>query len=210
MTLAGPQKSVSRLAAMPARAKFSLLSCALALAFGGCGSGDGGTIPQDTSEDMLSLLAATEEAVSQGECDRAQEHAQNFVEETESLPGDVDPEVAEELTTAASNLENLASNPEQCTGTGPTGETGATTAPETTTTTTTEPEVETTTDETTTSDEEEEPTTTIEEEPPEDEPAEEEPPAEPPAEPPSGTPGGGQGGGLEPPSGGVGAGGGAG
>jgi hypothetical protein len=209
MKLAGPQKSVSRLAAMPARAKFSLLSCALALAFGGCGSGDGGTIPQDTSEDMLSLLAATEEAVSQGECDRAQEHAQNFVDETESLPGDVDPEVAEELTTAASNLENLASNPEQCTGTGPTGETGATTAPETTTTTT-EPEVETTTEETTTSDEEEEPTTTIEEEPPEDEPAEEEPPAEPPAEPPSGTPGGGQGGGLEPPSGGVGAGGGAG
>jgi hypothetical protein len=186
---------------MRRRTAIPLLSCALALAIAGCGS-DGGTIPENEGQGLLGLLAATEEAVANGDCERAQEFARTFVAEAEGLPASVDPKVAEELTAAGTHLEDLAGDPGEC-ETGASGLTGeqpsepATSEPETTDTT---DEPETT----------EEPETTTEPETTE-EPAQEEPTEEPTQQPPT-NPGNGasQDGGLEPPSGGVGPGGGGG
>jgi hypothetical protein len=183
---------------MAGRKRISLLSCASALAIAGCGSGDG-TIPQDKSDQLLNLLTATEGAITEGECERAQGFAQEFIAEVGDLPPEVDPEVAEELTTAAGNLDQLAGEPGECTETGASGATGETTTT-TEETTTEEPETTTTTTEETTTDE----TTT--EEPEEEEPEEEPEPTPEPQPEPEPQPGGGGGasdGGLEPPSGGV-------
>jgi hypothetical protein len=190
-----PPGAITRLAAMAWRRPISLLLCGLALAVAGCGSDDG-TIPPESSEQLLNLLAAAQSAVGEGECDRAKDFAQEFVDESQSLPESVDPEVAEELANAGTNLDNLAGEEGECAPeTGASGLSGDTST--STTTTTTAPEVETTTEETTT--EEEPETTTIE-------PSNEGPPEQTPSgqQPPSGnggpaTPGGG----VEPPSGGV-------
>jgi hypothetical protein len=192
--------TIPRLAPMRRRTPIALLSCALTLAIAGCGSGDG-TIPEDESSTLLTLLASTQDAITEGDCELAQGLTEEFVSETASLPDGVDAKVAEELTTAARNLNDLASQPGECT------ETGATGLPEE------EPEVSTPT-ETEPAETAEEPETTEEPEPTDEpEPTEEpqqEPPSEPTQQPPAnngGNPGGGT---VSPPSGGVGAGGGAG
>jgi hypothetical protein len=184
---------------MRRRTAIPLLSCAFALALAGCGSDDG-TIPEDQGQSLLGVLAATEEAVSSGDCERAQEFAQEFVSQTEQLPDSVDPEVAEELTNAGTNLEDLAANPDQC-ATGASGfdeEQPEVSVPEEEPETTTTDETETTTEEPETTTEEPEPT----EEPT---PTEQEPPSGGPTQQPPSGPGGGA-----PPSGGVQPGGGAG
>ena len=128
---------------MAARAKISLLSCALALVVAGCGSGGDGTIPPESSDRLLTLLAAIEGEISGGECDLARQHADEFVAAVEELPSDVDPKVADELTTAADNLDQLAGEPDECTDSGASGPEGV--EPATSTPTTTE-EPETTDD----------------------------------------------------------------
>ncbi len=188
---------MSRLAAMRGRLVKPLLVCVFALTFAGCGSGDDGTIPQDEADDLLSVLETMQSQIEEGECEFVDENATEFVDRVNALPGDVDPEVASELTKAADNLRVLAAQPDQCAETGATGITGTTTTetPDTT-------DTEATVTETTTPEEE---TTT-------EEPAEEEPAEEPSPEPPAtggGNEGGNQGGDgaptpdedLEPPGG---------
>jgi hypothetical protein len=176
----------------------SLLVCAFAIALAGCGSDDG-TIPPEDADNLINQLEAVQNYVEEGECDRAEQQAEELVTAVNELPNDVDPEVAGELTKAAANLDQLASEPEQCTETGASGIGGVEPTDTTDTTETVEPE--TTTTETTTTDEEppEEETTTIEP-PPDDEPEQ-----DPGQEPPTGNQGGGGGGptsgGLEPPTG---------
>jgi hypothetical protein len=190
MNVAGRTKAITRLAAMPRRTRISLLSCVLALALTGCGSNDDGTIPPDDAENLLNQLAAVEQDVDEGNCDFAQQHAQEFVSSVGALPNDVDPKVEQELASAASRLDELASDPSECTETGTSGLTGD--QPTTSTTETVTPE--TTTEETSTTTEE---TTT-------EEPAEEQPSEDPNQQPPTGgDQGGNTGGSGAPPSGGV-------
>jgi hypothetical protein len=201
------QKPLSRLAAMPGRLRNPLLVCVLALALAGCGGGDDGTIPPHDADNLLNQLDAIQDDVDGGDCEQAQAHAQEFIDGVNALPDDVDPEVAGELTKAATNLDQLTSDPAEC-ASGASGITGAETTDTTETDTTEEPA-------TVTEEEPEEPTTT-EEEPTEEEPTEEEPADEPSPEPElpngGGNQGGGnvepqspptEGGGVEPPSGGV-------
>jgi len=123
----GPPEPITRLAAMGWRRPISLLLCVLSLAIAGCGSDDG-TIPPDSSDQLLNLLAGAQSAIGEGECERAQQFAQEFVNQTENLPESVDPEVAEELANAGTNLDNLASDDSECSAdslaTGPSGEGG--------------------------------------------------------------------------------------
>jgi hypothetical protein len=127
----------------------------LALAISGCGSGNDGTIPPNDAETLLNLLSAVQTEAAQGECELAQDHAQEFVSAVGNLPSDVDPKVADELDSAATNLDQLAKDPSECTEAGASGELGD--QPATSTTSTVAPE--TTTEETTTT---EESTTTLE------------------------------------------------
>jgi len=191
-----PRNPVTRLAAMRARLPICLLVCGFALALAGCGSDDDGTIPPDDAEGLLTVLAAVEKYADEGNCELAQSQAAEFISRVNALPNDVDPEVAGELTKAATNLDGLAAN--DCTETGASGLDEV--QPDTTEAEPTEPE--TTVTETTTPEEE----TTTEEPPAEEEQPEEDQPAEP--------AGGGQdegdqggsptpGGGTAPPSGGV-------
>jgi hypothetical protein len=143
---------------------------------------------------MLGRLAAVEQAIASGDCDLAEAQATELVTEVNGLPSSVGVETKDALRQAATNVAQLATDPEECEPTGATGESGVqTTEPETT-----EPE---TTDETTTEEEpEEEPDEGTEEQP---QPEEEQPQDESPA--PEGGPGGGPGqGDGGPPSGGLG------
>jgi hypothetical protein len=189
---------------MRGRPLIPLLVCAFALTLAGCGSDDGGTIPPGDADTMLNYIQAIEEAVAEGDCEAASDNATELVNVVNTLPNDVDTEVAGELTRAADNLNELAdtdcvAGTSDVTGLDTT-ETDATAEPtETTTTTTTEPE--TTTDEEPTDEEQ------TDEEPADEQPTDQGGPEEDQgSEPPTGDQGGGgqsQGGGVSPSSGGV-------
>jgi hypothetical protein len=144
------ERPVSRLAAMPGRIQITLLACLCAAFLAGCGSDVEGTIPNSNSDELISLLDGIEEDVAGGNCELAQDHANEFVDAVNRLPAEVDDEVKGGLQDAAARLEDLSKDQSQCEDT--TGETGfdelePTTAPTTTTTpttteTTTEPEEE--------------------------------------------------------------------
>ena len=140
MRLAARPRPITRLAAMPVRLMISLLSCVFALSIAGCGSGNDGTIPPNDAENLLNLVTAVQGDISDGECERATEHAQELVSEVGQLPQEVDSEVSNELAKAATNLEQLAGS--QCTDSGASGASGAQT---TSTTTTSVPETTSTT-----------------------------------------------------------------
>jgi hypothetical protein len=157
MSPRGRRNPIPRLAAM--RRKTSLLACIAALAIAGCGSSDGGTIPPDDANNLLNQLEAVQSDVRAGDCENAQQHAQEFVAGVNALPSDVDHDVASELTKAADNLRGLTEDPRQC-ASGASGEEGAqttettdTTETDTTAAPTTTPTTTTTTEEATTTDE---------------------------------------------------------
>lgn len=154
-TPAGRRGRVSRLAAMPGRLRTSLLAGACALALAGCGSGDGGTIPQGDSDVLISLTQDVQNDVANGDCEAAREHANELADRVRALPKQVEPEVRNALEGAAANLVEQTQQASQCQqATGASGPTGAeaTTAPttETTPTTTEESTEPTTTEEETT------------------------------------------------------------
>jgi hypothetical protein len=151
---------------MRGRLLISLLVCAFALGFSACGGDDDGTIPPDDADNLLNQVEAVKDAVDEGNCELAQDHAQELISVVNNLPNEVDSKVASELTKAASNLDELAADPTECVS-GASGVTGPQTT-DTTETDTTEPETtepETTTTTTTTEEE-----TTTEETPQEPEP----------------------------------------
>ena len=163
---AGP---ITRLAAMPGRIRKSLLVCVFALSLAGCGGGDDGSIPSDEAGQLLALLAAVQNAAQDGDCELAQGNAQEFVDRVNNLPNGVDQEVSNELTKAAANLDDLASEPSECTptGTSDTGGVQTTTEEETTTepTSTIESTTESSTTESSTTTEEETTTEAPDEQP---------------------------------------------
>jgi hypothetical protein len=193
---------------MPGRMRNTLLACAVAASLAGCGSGDDGTIPQDEAENLVRTLDGVETALASRDCDEVVAHADEFRDQVNALPADVDTEVRQGLEQGAAHLVELSNEPEQCGSvTGTSGEQGE--QPSSTTTETAVEEATTTTEPTTTS------TTTTEaeeEDGGEDPSAEEEqqaPPASdegegtgPPLEPP-GSEGGGTGGRPGSSSGGV-------
>jgi hypothetical protein len=158
-------------------------ACAIAAALTGCGSGDEGTIPQDSANDLLTTLDGIESSLGSGDCTLIPGLVNNFVEQVNALPSEVDDEVERGLTQAAANLVELSQDPGQCepvTGQGGVEPEATSTEAETQTTTTdTETETDTTTDEQT--DEEQPP-------PDQDEGGDE-------GTPPAELPGGGEGGG---------------
>jgi hypothetical protein len=143
-----PQRAVSRLAAMPGRAQITLLACLCAAAIAGCGSDEEGTIPSQNSEQLISLLDAIERDVASGDCELAQDHAQEFVAGVNLLPADVDREVKGGLQEAAGRLAQLSTDTSQCETTGASGPEGVEPVEPTT-----EPAVTDTTSTTTTGDE---------------------------------------------------------
>jgi hypothetical protein len=179
----GTERPVSRLAAMPGRIQITLLACLCAAILTGCGSDEQGTIPNSNSEQLMGLLDGIEENVAGGNCELAQEQANEFVDAVNQLPAEVDDEVKGGLQDAAAQLVELSNDRSECEDT--TGETGFDEL-EPTTTTTTPTTTETTTTET-------------EEEPEEDEEQQQGQPQGPPE-----GQGGGQGGGppVSPPGGG--------
>jgi hypothetical protein len=143
---------LTRLAAMPGHKRLAatLAVAGAAVAFSACGSSDADRTISPTDADTLqAALAQVQAAVDQGKCSQAQEHADAFVDAVNELPETVGTENKEALRTAGENLQELASDPDQCDQTGTTGltDTQPTTPEETTTT---PPESTTTTDETTT------------------------------------------------------------
>ena len=148
---------------MSGRLRVTLLGCAIAATVAGCGSGDDGTIPGDDSAELLRLLEAIESEVQNGNCELAQQQADQFATQVSQLSEDVDAKVRQGLSDASTRLIELSNDPGQCEEvTGASGEVEAELS--TTTTTTTTEESSTTTpdpESTTTQPEEEE-----EEEPP--------------------------------------------
>jgi hypothetical protein len=141
---------------MPGSALITLLACACAAVLAGCGSGDEqGTIPAGDSEQLLTLLDGIEDNVAGGSCEIARKQAEEFVDEVNLLPAEVDDEVKGGLREAGGRLVELSEDPEQCEET--TGETGlgGVEPPPEETTTTTAPPTETTTTTTETEPEEE-------------------------------------------------------
>ena len=106
-------RPLSRLAAVGGRTRISLLACLFALVLAGCGS-DGGTIPENQSSDLLSLLDNVQSNAQSGDCDTASGFAQEFANRVDELPSDVDADVRDELDKAANNLDQLASDSNQC------------------------------------------------------------------------------------------------
>ncbi len=148
----------SRLAAMPVRARISLLACIGATALAGCGSDDQATIPPDKAAALIAVLDGIDSNAAEGSCDIAQQQADEFRDQVDLLPAEVDDEVKQGLFEIAGQLEQLTREPSQCTdvgGTsGPTGllepaeqtTTSTPTTSATTTTTTTTDTAPTTTD----------------------------------------------------------------
>lgn len=184
---------------MPPRTRIALLAGVFAIAIGGCGSGDNGTIPPQNSEELLNVLTQIETLVETGDCTLAAGRVTELTDAINQLPDDVDPEVQSALTKGASNLLALTKDPDNCTGEGATDEGGVEPLESTSTSTTT----------TATS------TTTVPEDTSTTEETQEEPPADQPTQdnetPPAGDTGdngnqgdqGDQGGGTGGPSGGV-------
>jgi hypothetical protein len=151
---------------MPARTRISLLAGVFAIAIGGCGSGDDGTIPPQTSEELLNMLTQVESLVETGNCAVAVGPVTELTDAINELPDDVDSEVQSALTKGASNLLTQIKDPDNCPE-GATGGAGAepTTTTETSTTqtsTTTVPEETSTVEEPTEEPQTEEPTQTNE------------------------------------------------
>jgi hypothetical protein len=142
---------------MPGRAQIGLLACVGAVALGGCGSDDGGTIPPESAATLLSILELIEADVASGNCEIAERRAGDFVGEVNTLPAEVGVELKSALREAAERLEDLAADPEQCDQATDTGVGGAQSTPTEPTEPATTSTPATTTTETTT------------EEPPEDE-----------------------------------------
>ena len=134
---------------MPGRAQITLLAGLCAAAIAGCGSDEAGTIPAQNSEQLTSLLDAIESDVATGDCDLAQQHAQEFVDNVNLLSADVDREVKGALQEAGARLSELSTDPSQCETTGTTDLGGVEPAE-----TTSEPPVTETSTTTTTTDEE--------------------------------------------------------
>jgi hypothetical protein len=107
-----------RLAAMPGkppsrrsrRARAGPLAIALAgLVAGaaGCGSDGDGSIPPDVSDGLLSRVEAVEQSVEAGDCDLAQQQAEELVSDVGELPGEVEAEVERGLVDGATQLAEL-------------------------------------------------------------------------------------------------------
>jgi hypothetical protein len=183
---------------MLGRTPIALLAGVFAIALGGCGGSDDGTIPSSDSENLLTMLATLQDQVASQQCTLAEGTAVKISDAVKALPTDVDPDLHAALTKGAENLANLTKDPAKCTPAGATGVGGVETTDESSTTST---DLSTTT------------TTTAPDETTTPENTDETPPAGPPPgqdeqTPPTGngqgTQGGGNGGGGGPASGGVG------
>lgn len=156
MIVRGRLGPLTRLAAMPARLRISLLAPVAALALVGCGSGEDGTIPEENGNELLDVLDSLQTDVSGGSCDSVPGLAEELSLRVGALPAEVDPEVKSELVDAAAHLQDLSQDPPECADSGATGAEGVEPAPEEDDTTTEAP-VEPAPEETTDEDDEEAP-----------------------------------------------------
>jgi hypothetical protein len=137
MIYMGRPRPVTRLAAMLGRTPIALLAGVFAIAIGGCGGSDDGSIPSSDSTKLLTLLSQLQSYVSTGDCALAEDAAADVTTAVQALPDGVDPDVETALAKGADHLAELTKDPTQCTDAGPSGETGVQTT-ETTSTTSTE------------------------------------------------------------------------
>ena len=84
----GTNRPVSRLAAMPGRPQIALLACLSAVALGGCGSDEEGTIPVGNSNQLVQILEGIEDNVAGGNCELAQDQANELVDAANALPAE--------------------------------------------------------------------------------------------------------------------------
>ena len=177
--MTGRRRGLASIAAMlGARKLTAVAAIAAATTLAACG-GDSEPEPSIPLEDAEALVATLDEIranVDAGSCTVASGEVQEFEDELNQLPGDVDDEVRDQLQRGALHLAELVD--EQCD----------------------EPEPETTTEETQTQEPTEEPTTT--EETTTEEPTTDQTETEPDQQPPGGGQGPGGTGGLGPAGGG--------
>jgi hypothetical protein len=102
-------KSLIRFAPMkrPARTSLALALTACAVGVSACGSGDDGTIPSSSSEDLLAALSDVESSFNSGACQTARNDASQFVLAVNTLPKEVGFEVKDSLRQAGENLVSL-------------------------------------------------------------------------------------------------------
>lgn len=137
----GRPKTASRLAAMLRRATKPLLVLVSTALIAGCGSDEPGTIPDDNANVLIDLVNAVEEAVAEGDCEAAQQNADEFETAVDNLPAEVDDEVKDGLRQAGDRMAELSREPDQCDSeSGATGPDGAEDEEEPSTPTTTEEE----------------------------------------------------------------------
>jgi hypothetical protein len=72
-----------------------------------CGSGDEGTIPSSSSDELLAILSDVEANFEDGVCGPAQTDATQFVVQVNGLPKEVGFEVKDSLRQAGENLVSL-------------------------------------------------------------------------------------------------------
>ena len=123
----GRQSALTRLAAMPGQKRVAgaLAVAAAAVAISACGSSSSSdqTIDPADANSLTSALSGVESAVESGNCRRAQQQAQDFVDTVNGLPETVGATNKEALRNAGANLEKLAQDPSQCKAS-PTGTSG--------------------------------------------------------------------------------------
>ncbi len=117
-------ESLTRLAAMPGKKQLALAIALLAALAGlsACGSSTPKTIPPADSQAMLADLEAAQNAVTTGDCTKAQEQVQAFKADVNGLPATTGDDVKSPLQDAAENLEQLTTD--QCTQSPVSGATG--------------------------------------------------------------------------------------
>src|SRR3954454_7313614 len=131
--------ALTRLAAMPGQRRLagSLAAVAIAMVISACGSSSSdSTIPTDNSSSLISRLNGVQSAIDNQQCQLAEQRAKEFLAGVDQLPDSVTPEDKEKLRKAGENLQQLATEPDQCkpVETGTSGLTG--TEPTTSSTTT--------------------------------------------------------------------------
>ena len=147
-------KAIASIAAMTGgRTLTAAAAIAATLALAACGGDDepDPSIPRDDAETLVATLDEVRENIDVGSCLVATDKVQEFQDELDQLPDDVDNEVVDGLERGAQNLLGLVD--EQCEEPAPettTEETEPETTTEETETEPTEPTEPTTTEETTT------------------------------------------------------------
>ena len=108
-------EAVTRLAAVLGTGrKLSALAVVAALGFAGCGSDEGGTIPQSAADEMLTQVDEIDKSVAEQDCTAAKTNITQLRGQVDALPSSVGTKTKTELFKLVQNMEEQVDDPEQC------------------------------------------------------------------------------------------------